>query len=125
MSARVLTERIPDLNSTAAYRENPPTTYLTPPVGPFWLATFFEANARIPSCRYACWLDANGLLATLLVACSGPQEPDYDAYYRGAWELTSIVDTFDATPRSPSAQEARTWHVFSGKDYLADTPVLQ
>jgi hypothetical protein len=47
----------------------------------------------------------------------------YDTYYRGTWELTAIFDsaTDDNTPRTPTAQEARTWHVFSSEDYLADT----
>jgi hypothetical protein len=81
---------------------------------------------RMLSYRYARWLGAIGLLAAPLVACSAPQEPltaIYDAYYRGAWELTSIIDNVidDATPRNPTAQEARTWHVFSSEDYLADT----
>lgn len=81
---------------------------------------------RTVSCRYARWLGATGLLAALLVACSAPEEPQtaiYDAYYRGTWELTSIIDNVmdDATPRNPTAQEARTWRVFSSEDYLADT----
>ena len=69
---------------------------------------------------------AIGPLVAFLVACSAPHEPEaavYDAYYRGTWELTSITDNreVDFTPRSSTAQEARTWHVFPSKPYLADT----
>jgi hypothetical protein len=75
---------------------------------------------KIPSYRYARWLGATGLLVTILVACGvqDPQTINYDAYYRGTWELTSISDTTveDYAPRTPTAEEARTWHVFSSED---------
>jgi hypothetical protein len=83
---------------------------------------------RIPSDRYARWLGATGLLATLLGACSDPQDArivSFDVHYGGAWELTGIhdsaMDTNVYTLRSPTAEEARTWHVFGTEDYLADT----
>jgi hypothetical protein len=81
---------------------------------------------RLLSCRCARWARASGLLAAVLLACNAPQEPQtsvYDAYYRGTWELISIIDNALDTviPRSPTAQEARTWHVFSSEEYLADT----
>ncbi|MFL5449621.1 MAG: hypothetical protein ACJ8A6_06415 [Gemmatimonadales bacterium] len=68
------------------------------------------------------------LLAALSTACSGDKTfspSEYDAYYRGAWQLTgiidSVVDTATNMPRPPTAEEARTWHVFSSKGYVGDT----
>ena len=68
------------------------------------------------------------LLAALSSACSGDTSfspSNYDAYYRGTWQLTGIIDGWVDTganvPRPPTAEEARTWHVFSSEGYVADT----
>jgi hypothetical protein len=84
---------------------------------------------RILSYHDAYWPRASALLATLVVSCSDPQEPltaVYDPYYRGTWELTGVHDsTADmnvySPPRSPTAEEARTWHVLGSENYRADT----
>jgi hypothetical protein len=74
------------------------------------------------------WLRVAVLLVALSWACNGDTRfspADYDAYYRGAWQLTGILDVWVDTganvPRSPTAEEARTWHVFSSEGYVADT----
>jgi hypothetical protein len=71
------------------------------------------------------------LLAILLIcACDIKNPPftneDADLYYHGAWELTSIAETvepegMETTERPPTADEARTWHVFPSEEYEEDS----
>ena len=61
-------------------------------------------------------------LFAVLLACAcktddPPLTEGYDLYYHGAWELSWIMDSIDAPQRPPTAQEARTWHVFPSEEY--------
>lgn len=68
------------------------------------------------------------LMVIGLLACaysddsSSPPPPtpdDFDQYYVGAWELTSVNDSFEGPDRPATADEARTWHVFPSEAYDA------
>lgn len=80
------------------------------------------------NCQHSRWLRVAVLVAALSSACNGDTRfspSDFDTYYRGAWQLTGILDVWADTgpnvPRPPTAEEARTWHVFSAETYVADT----
>lgn len=91
------------------------------PVLPF--VQFRRARRLCAVVLCVAFLPACGSDSTCATCSASPA--DYDVFYRGSWQLTGVidqwVDTIDNVPRPPTAQEARTWHVFPSEDYLGDS----
>jgi hypothetical protein len=79
---------------------------------------WFEHSLAYPLVLLALFASACGDSGTEC-ACSSPDT--YDAYFSGTWVLTEIIDGLDATARAPTAEEARTWHIFPSEVWSGDS----